>query len=76
MVGRFLLCCHRYPLSEESIKNTSQKNKKKKIKKNSKKGVDKGSGFWYYIGALGERQEKIKTYERTSGEAKKSQKTS
>lgn len=45
---------------------------KKFLKKNSKKGVDKGSGFWYYIGALGERQEKIKTFERTSGEAKKS----
>lgn len=72
MVGRFLLCCHRYPLSEGSIKNTSQKNKKKKIKKTRKKGLTKGRDFGIISGHSARGKRKIKTFERTSGEAKKS----
>ena len=61
MVGRFLLCCHRYPLSEESIKNTSQKNKKKKIKKTRKKGLTKGRDFGIISGhsARGKRKQRL-----------------
>ena len=61
MVGRFLLCCHRNPLSEGSIKNTNQKNKKKKIKKTRKKGLTKGRDFGIISGhsARGKRKQRL-----------------
>ena len=49
---------------------------KKFLKKNRKKGLTKGRDFGIISGHSARGKRKIKTFERTSGEAKKVKKTS